>query len=121
MAMVSWASNTLWLTTLNLNRNLSSQISAVAHAEAMKRMEVYKSWFDKTVMESDKRNTMILIPIEEIAPRYRDEMPKKNFNPVGVPNLFLSPILKAPELTVPSAYSPAVLVIPIHTLITFSR
>lgn len=30
-----------------------------------------------------------------------ESSPSKHFNPVGVPNLFLSPILGAPELTVP--------------------
>ena len=43
----------------------------------------------------------MIIPIEEISPRYRDEMPSSHFNPIGVPNLFLSPILEAPELTIP--------------------
>lgn len=53
-------------------------------------------------MKPGEQITLVLIPIEEMAPRYRDEMSTSHFNPVGVPNLFVSPILKAPELTVPS-------------------
>ncbi|KAJ8110763.1 hypothetical protein OPT61_g6474 [Boeremia exigua] len=80
---------------------LSSHITVEAHAEAMHRLEVYKNWFNEFIMGLRNETTLVLIPIEKIAPRYRDEMPTSHFNPVGVPNLFLSPILKAPELTVP--------------------
>jgi hypothetical protein len=87
-----------------MSRELSSHITSEAHAEAMVRLEVYKDWFDEVVMKLGKQTALVLIPIEEISPRYRDEAPATHFNPVGVPNLFLSPILKAPELTVPSKY-----------------
>lgn len=91
---------------LTMYRELSSHITPEAHAKAMVRLEVYKDWFDEVVMKLDKQMTLILIPIEEISPRYRDEAPATHFNPVGVPNLFLSPILKSPELTVPSKHLP---------------
>lgn len=52
-------------------------------------------------MKSDQCNTIFVLPIKDMSPRYRDELPTKHFNPVGVPNLFLAPILKAPELTLP--------------------
>ena len=85
------------------SRNLSSHITSNEHEKALGRLEVYRAWFNRTIMKPEERNTIILIPIEEIAPRYRDEATSR-FNPVGVPNLFLSPILKAPELTLPSKY-----------------
>ncbi|KAF2108478.1 amidase signature domain-containing protein [Lophiotrema nucula] len=79
---------------------LSSHITAEANVEALKRLEVYKKWFMEAIMKPEERTTLILIPIEEISPRYRDDATSR-FNPVGVPNLFLSPILGAPELTIP--------------------
>ncbi|KAF2690062.1 hypothetical protein K458DRAFT_383194 [Lentithecium fluviatile CBS 122367] len=82
--------------------DLSSKISKEASTEASKRLEVHKEWFLDVVMHTDQRNTLVLIPIEETSARYRNELPSKHFNPVGIPNLFLSPILEAPELTVPS-------------------
>jgi hypothetical protein len=85
-----------------VSRELASHITTSAHEEALHRLEVYKEWFTSTILQPAERNTLILIPIEEISPRYRDEMPTHHFDPVGVPNLFLSPILGAPELTVPS-------------------
>lgn len=55
-------------------------------------------------MKPGEQITLVLIPIEDMAPRYHDEMPTTHFNPDGVPNLILSQILKAPELTVPSKH-----------------
>ncbi|KAI8940908.1 hypothetical protein NX059_002166 [Plenodomus lindquistii] len=81
--------------------NLASTITATAHEEAMCRLEVYAMWFTSAILRPSMQNTLIILPIEEIAPRYRDELPASRFNPVGVPNLFLAPILKAPELTIP--------------------
>jgi len=89
---------------LIINRDLSSHITPNSHTEALNRLEVYKDWFNEFITKPGKQITLVLIPIEEIAPRYRDEIPTGHFNPDGVPNLFLSPILKAPELTVPSTY-----------------
>jgi hypothetical protein len=86
------------------NKKLSSPITPEAHVEALKRIEVDKEWYEYTVMNIGKQKTVVLIPVKKIAPRYRDEMPAKHFNPLAIPNLFLSRILKAPELTLPSKY-----------------
>ena len=79
---------------------LSSTISLQARNEAIDRLELYREWFSKTILRPDTHRTLIIIPIENMSPRYRDEA-VSNFVPVGVPMLFLSPILKAPELTIP--------------------
>jgi Asp-tRNA(Asn)/Glu-tRNA(Gln) amidotransferase A subunit family amidase len=51
-------------------------------------------------MEVERKMGLVLLPIENISPRYRDEAITR-FNPVGVPMLFLSPILGGPECTAP--------------------
>jgi Asp-tRNA(Asn)/Glu-tRNA(Gln) amidotransferase A subunit family amidase len=89
------------LTSAYFHRELSSHITKEANSEASKRLEVYKNWFLNVVMKFHFQTALVIIPIEEISPRYRDEVPKSHFNPIGVPNLFLSPILGAPELTIP--------------------
>lgn len=81
-------------------RDISKEISQVDHDEGMKRLDVFKRWFLETVMEQGRKNTIVVIPIEDMAPRYRDRA-TTNFNPVGVPMLFLSPIIGGPELTIP--------------------
>ena len=51
-------------------------------------------------MEPTTHRTIVVLPIENMTPRYRDEA-RTHFVPEGVPNLFLSPILGAPEVVVP--------------------
>ncbi|KAK0701218.1 amidase signature domain-containing protein [Apiosordaria backusii] len=86
--------------------DLSSKITAEERDEAVERLDVYRQWFTEHVLQEGKRDTIVLIPIENILPRYRDDPPLKHFNPVGVPMLFVSPILGAPELTVPIGHTP---------------
>jgi hypothetical protein len=52
-----------------IDRELPSHITSEAHAEAIIRIEVYKSWLDAVVMKLGKQTTLVLIPIEEIFPR----------------------------------------------------
>ncbi|KAK4201320.1 amidase signature domain-containing protein [Triangularia verruculosa] len=53
--------------------NLSSKITTEARDEAVRRLEVYRQWFTEHVLQEGKRDTIVLIPIENISPRYRDE------------------------------------------------
>jgi hypothetical protein len=84
---------------------LSSKITKKERDEAIDRLETYKEWFSEHVMKLGKARTIVILPIENISPRYRDDA-TTNFNPVGVPMLFLSPILGGPELVVPSGQVP---------------
>ncbi|KAK3943635.1 amidase signature domain-containing protein [Diplogelasinospora grovesii] len=86
-------------------QELSSKIAQEERNIAVDRLEVYRKWFTEHFLQVGKKDTLVLIPIEEISPRYRDEAPAYHFNPVGVPMLFVSPILGAPELTVPIGLS----------------
>jgi hypothetical protein len=36
---------------------------------------VYRAWFTEHVLQEGTKDTIVLIPIEEISPRYRDERP----------------------------------------------
>lgn len=56
-------------------------------------------------MEQGKKFTLVILPIENMSPRYRDEA-RTSFNPVGVPMLFLSPITGGPEFVVPAGQVP---------------
>ncbi|KAH8588673.1 amidase signature domain-containing protein [Bisporella sp. PMI_857] len=92
---------------------LSATISKDERDVAVHRLEVYREWCSREILRVGKYDTVILIPIENISPRYRDEPLGKlvkaanmYFNPVGVPMLFPAPILKAPEFTVPIGQVP---------------
>lgn len=84
-------------------RQLGSQVTADQHTEITNRLSVFKTWFLKQYKLNPSSNNIVAIHIDTIKPRYRDEYPG-NGNP-EVPGLrptYLSAILGAPELAIPS-------------------
>jgi len=76
------------------------------HEEIMNRFGIFKDWFIDHYQLNGANNKLFALHIDKVAPKYRDQYPGDN-NP-EVPGLratFLSPILKAPELAIPSTYS----------------
>ncbi|OQV02458.1 hypothetical protein CLAIMM_07654 [Cladophialophora immunda] len=67
----------------------------------MEHMRVYQNWFHAKIWQSETSHPLILLPIENMTPRYRDEFPNFRRPPPGVNSIFLSPVLGAPELLVP--------------------
>ncbi|KIN00679.1 hypothetical protein OIDMADRAFT_124456, partial [Oidiodendron maius Zn] len=84
---------------------LAASISKAERDVAVNRLAVYRKWFSEKVLKESTHDTVVIIPIENMSARYRDE-PLGYFNPVAVPMLFVAPILKAPELTVPVGQVP---------------
>lgn len=56
-------------------RELSAKITRSERDIAVNRLEIYRKWFLKEVMRVDEFDTLIILPIENISPRYRDELP----------------------------------------------
>lgn len=53
-------------------RERSAKITKNERDIAITRLEVYREWFSKEVMQAGTCNTIVIIPIENISPRYRD-------------------------------------------------
>ncbi|KAF4539975.1 Tetratricopeptide repeat domain-containing protein [Lasiodiplodia theobromae] len=87
-------------------KGMASKISRAERDDATDKLEVYRNWFTEKIMRVKESNTIVILPIEEISPRYRDEPPSRKFYPKGVPMLFLSPIIGGPELTIPIGQVP---------------
>lgn len=89
-------------------RHLGSRVTSGQHAELMKRLSVFKDWFLRKYELEGSSNNVMAIHIDTIQPKYRDEYPG-NGNP-DVPGLrspFLSAILGAAELAIPSEKVPS--------------
>lgn len=68
----------------------------------MRRFDVFRRWFLKEILQVESTNSIILLPIEKLEPRYRDIFPRIPLvPPSGINQLFLSPTLGAPEIVVP--------------------
>lgn len=69
----------------------------------MNRLSVFKEWFLRHYGLDGSSNNVVAIHIDTIKPKYRDEYPGDgNPDAPGLRAPFLSAILGAPELAIPS-------------------
>ncbi|RHZ70336.1 hypothetical protein CDV55_108201 [Aspergillus turcosus] len=85
---------------------LGKEVDIEQHVEIMNRLSIFRSWFLEHFMPKRPHNTLVAMHIDAVKPRYRDEYPG-NSNPVvpGLRATYLSAILRAPELAIPSSAS----------------
>ena len=55
-----------------MTRDLSATITQAERDTAITRLKIYREWFIREVMQVEKSNSIVIIPIENISPRYRD-------------------------------------------------
>ncbi|PGH08850.1 hypothetical protein AJ79_05854 [Helicocarpus griseus UAMH5409] len=73
--------------------------------EAFERVGVYQRWFRNTILTEESTNALIVLPLENVVPRYRDELPMfKRPSQDGISALSLGPVMKSPVLAVPSKH-----------------
>lgn len=71
------------------------------HEEGLKKLEVYRKWLLETFFQSRGNKTLVVLPIAPVEPHYRDERTESPRYQCATDELFLSPILKAPDVVVP--------------------
>lgn len=77
-------------------------VSDAEHEDASKRIEVYRQWvLDNVLHADDEQETLIVLPISNVEPNYRDELSPSPEEQSALDQLFLSPILGAPDISVP--------------------
>lgn len=86
--------------------DLGKSITKAQRDEEIQRLEVYKTWFLQHVLQVGARGAIIVLPIANVEPNYRDKTPGAPFSQSGFDPLFLSPILGAPEIVVPIGQLP---------------
>lgn len=76
-------------------------VSESQHLDATSRMEVYRQWLLDNIFYANGKETLIILPIANVAPNYRDEASPSPDNQSAFDQLFLSPILGAPDISIP--------------------
>ncbi|KAK3946710.1 amidase signature domain-containing protein [Pseudoneurospora amorphoporcata] len=67
-----------------------------------RKMDVYRKWFKNTILTGKHSNTLVMMPLESMGPRYRDEVPTFRRPPQdGINALGLASVMKSPVLAVP--------------------
>ncbi|AEO67441.1 uncharacterized protein THITE_2049603 [Thermothielavioides terrestris NRRL 8126] len=83
-------------------------VTAAQHQEATDRLKEYKEWLLRTVFyqggqnEKEKqKQVLVLLPIGNVVPNYRDTPSPSPEEQSALDELFLPPILGAPDIAVP--------------------
>lgn len=81
-------------------------VTAAQHQEADGRLRVYKKWLMQTLFhqgsqQEEPKEVLILLPISNAAPNYRDTPSPSPEEQSALDELFVSPILGAPDIAVP--------------------
>ena|ERR1700753_2434039 len=98
-------------------REFGKTITKEDRDKGFARLDVYKKWFKDSLLGVNDDSTLIIMPQEDMQPRYRDEVAKyvsldlfacadlmNSFErpPLGVNSLALAAVLEGPALTIPS-------------------
>jgi hypothetical protein len=81
--------------------NLGKKVTTFQHDEGTHRLSVYKDWFLDNIMRQSDHETLVVLPIANVEPNYRDSTPPKIGVQRGFDQLFVPPILGAPDVVVP--------------------
>ena len=81
--------------------NLEKVVTAAQHREGTNRLAVYKNWFLNVVMRSTEQQSLLILPIANVQPNYRDSPPPKPTVQEGFDQLFVPSILGASDMVIP--------------------
>ncbi|KAF2654218.1 amidase signature enzyme, partial [Lophiostoma macrostomum CBS 122681] len=81
--------------------DVGSRITRDQRDHAFRRTQIYKSWVLDSILEVDKETALVVLPIKDAVPNYRDTDPGPPFAQDVWDPLWLSSVLGAPEMSVP--------------------
>ncbi|KAF3480209.1 uncharacterized protein GIQ15_05556 [Arthroderma uncinatum] len=77
-------------------------ISKEQRDAGFKRLSIYEHWLTDTILSGEHSNALLVLPLESMSPRYRDEPPTFKRPPQdGINTLAFGPVMKSPVLAVP--------------------
>lgn len=56
-------------------RSIGKQYSEEQFNEGIRRLDVYKQWWLHTILETGKKDTLVVMQSEDVKPNYRDDPP----------------------------------------------
>ncbi|KAH8710031.1 amidase signature domain-containing protein [Phaeosphaeriaceae sp. PMI808] len=82
----------------------AKDITRDQHEGAVYRLSIYKNFALNEVLQSQKRDAIMILPITSQQVNYRDVPADPPSAPNAFDGIWLAPVLSAPELSVPSKY-----------------
>ncbi|KAK7698499.1 hypothetical protein SLS64_012491 [Diaporthe eres] len=81
--------------------NSGASVTPQQHEQGVRKLEVYRKWLFDTLFLFRRGRALLVLPISPVEPHYRDERSESPRYQSVTDELFLSPILKAPDVVVP--------------------
>ena len=83
--------------------SIAALITEDQHVKTLERLRIFKEWFLANILQTQRQDAYMVLPIEDLKPTYRDELPLPPTEfPQGIDHLTLCPCLGAAEVTVPA-------------------
>ncbi|KAF4450024.1 Amidase signature domain protein [Fusarium austroafricanum] len=76
-------------------------VSEAEHEEATKRLITYKTWLHEQLFGDSATETFVFLPVANAEPVYRDEILASPEKQSALDQLFVPPILGAPDIVIP--------------------
>ncbi|KAK3935820.1 amidase signature domain-containing protein [Diplogelasinospora grovesii] len=81
--------------------DLAKSITSAEHEEGMRRLEVYKEWLLEHILQTSKKNALVVLPITSQEVDYKEDPPAPPTAPSAFDGIWLAPVMGAPEISVP--------------------
>lgn len=81
--------------------NLGAAVTDQQHVEGLKKLGLYQKWLLDILFLCGEGQIIVVLPVAVAEPHYRDERAESLRYQSATDELFLSPILKAPDVFVP--------------------
>ncbi|KAF4469742.1 Amidase signature domain [Fusarium albosuccineum] len=78
-----------------------AKVTADEHKEAARRLDTYRKWLHEELFGDSSVKTFVVLPVADAKPNYRNDESPSPRNQSARDQLFLPPILGAPDLVVP--------------------
>ncbi|KAF5009685.1 hypothetical protein FDECE_4131 [Fusarium decemcellulare] len=78
-----------------------ARVSPAEYEEATKRLKIYKGWLHAQLFGDENMETLVILPVANAEPNYRDEPSPSPKQQSALDQLFLPPILGAPDIVIP--------------------
>jgi Asp-tRNA(Asn)/Glu-tRNA(Gln) amidotransferase A subunit family amidase len=83
--------------------NNAKEVTPAQNERAWAKIAIYKNWLLETVLKSESEDAIVVSPLGDLSPCYRDEWPTPSSGGQQMwEPLLMAPILGAPEIVVPA-------------------
>jgi len=60
---------------LQFQREMGKQYSKEQFDDGIRRLDIYKQWWIDTILETERKHTLVVMQSEDVKPNYRDDAP----------------------------------------------